>query len=141
MKLPDDCHLAYVVSHEAWYASVIKGREINISAASSGGGVAWEFRIEEADLGTTTPCLRAVMFDDAFQAFREVPELFEALATLRHPSRLGDLVGVLQGLGAVDETERKAPAGMSETVTRGLPRGVREGMVALGWTPPEATDG
>lgn len=111
-RLPDDCYLAYVVSHEAWYAEVVKGRRVSICAESRGGGVAWELTAEEIDLGGK-PAVRLKIFSDAFDAFVQVPELFKAIAERGRFERLEDLVAVLDGLGARDITERTEPGRVS----------------------------
>jgi hypothetical protein len=106
-KLPEDCHLAYIVSHEAWYANAMPERhpEINVVAAADGGGCAWEFMVEEVDLGSGGTPIRVKVFDDAFAAFEEMPEFFASLAA----EKTGTLDGVrsiLDRMGAVDETDR-----------------------------------
>ena len=90
MQLPEDCRLAYIVSHEAWYARSMPDRqpEMSVMAAAEGGGCAWEFTITEADFenrGMHPISVR--LFDDAFAAFAQIPEFFAALATggLHHP--------------------------------------------------------
>lgn len=107
--LPEDTHLAYVVSHEAWYAQtpgVIDHPEINISASAegNGGGVAWEFTVEEVDLGSHGPAIRAKVFDDAFAAYTQLPEFFARLAG--GITTLKQVQALLDDLGAVDETDR-----------------------------------
>lgn len=109
MELPDDTHLAYTVAHEAWYWRGDENDYVMIAASAkgSGGGVAWEFQVEEMELGGKQ-VIRVKVFDDAFAAFADVPGLFAALAD----GRAGTLVTVrevLDDLGAVDETERKSP--------------------------------
>lgn len=112
MNLPDDTHLAYIVSHEAWYwdASRVPGENphLNVSASAkgSGGGVAWEFEVEEVTLDK--PTARIKIFEDAFAAFTQVPELFAALAD-GDGSTLAGVRNLLDMLGAVDETERVSP--------------------------------
>lgn len=108
--MPDDCHLAYIVSHEAWYAQtpgVIDRPSISVSASSSGGGVAWEFTVEEYDHGNTHP-IRVGMFSDAFDAFAQIPEFFTRLTD--GAETLDDVRAILDSIGARDETERREPA-------------------------------
>lgn len=112
MNIPDDCHLAYVVSHEAWYWEASRGNDnphvsVSASAKGNGGGVAWEFQIEEMELGGKQ-VTRAKIFDDAYEAFTQVPELFAALAD-GGGSTLTGVRDLLDMLGAVDETERVSP--------------------------------
>lgn len=132
-SLPEDCFFAYVVSHEAWYASVVKGRQIWIQAASREGGVAWEFAVEEEDLGGQ-PHVRVEIFDDAFAAFAQIPEFFAALAE-RKPDDLLKVADLLDEVGAKDTTERTGPNGIRSMAT--VPRDVHDKLVSLGWAPPE----
>lgn len=118
--LPEDTHLAYIVSHEAWYArtpGVIDHPEINVmaSAKGSGGGVAWEFMVEEVDLGRGEPAIRVKVFDDAFAAFAQIPEFFAAIAETP-PQTLKAVRAALDAMGAVDETERHGPHGEAPAV-------------------------
>ena len=108
--LPEDTHLAYTVSHEAWYAStpgIVSGPEIGIAASGegSGGGVAWEFAVEEVDLGSHGKVIRLRIFDDAFAAYSQIPEFFAALDSEKIGS-LDEVRDLLDRLGAVDETKR-----------------------------------
>ena len=115
--LPDDTHLAYIVSHEAWYArtpGVVDGPSVSVSASAegSGGGVAWEFVTEEIVL-SGKPVIRVKIFDDAFDAFAQIPQFFTTLAK----EGIGSLSAVrdlLDEMGAVDETDRVGPAGSRE---------------------------
>jgi hypothetical protein len=110
MNLPEDTHLAYTVWHEAWYAaaSPIPGEKphLMVSAASDGGGVAWEFQIDGYDL--SGPVTRVKMFMDSYAAFAQMPEFFAALADQR-PVTLDEVREILHALGAVDETPRESP--------------------------------
>lgn len=108
--LPEDTHLAYTVSHEAWYATtpgVVDGPEIGIAASAegTGGGVAWEFAVEEVDLGGHGKAIRLRIFDDAFAAYSQIPEFFTALGSEKIGS-LDEVRDLLDRLGAVDETKR-----------------------------------
>ena len=107
--LPEDCHLAYIVSHEAWYANALPDRhpEINVMAAAEGGGCAWEFTVEEVDLGNRNPAVRVKVFDDAFAAFGQIPEFFASLVA-EGVTTLDEVRSVLDGMGAADETERRS---------------------------------
>jgi hypothetical protein len=115
MNLPEDTHLAYTVWHEAWYAdaSRIPGElphlMVSASAKGSGGGVAWEFQVDEEELGREM-VTRVKMFDDAYPALTQMPEFFAALAE-QQPATLAEVRAILNGLGAVDETERVSPYG------------------------------
>ena len=116
--LPEDTHLAYTVTHEAWYARSLPDdrREINIAASAGPGvGVAWDFTVEEVNLGSHGPAIRVKIFDDAFAAFTQIPEFFAALAS-EGVADLRDVCAVLDGMGAVDETERRGPHGVTRPV-------------------------
>lgn len=123
MNLPDDTHLAYIVSHEAYYwnASKLPGDNphLNVSASAkgSGGGAAWEFEIEEMELGGK-PVTRLKIFEDGYAAFAQVPELFAALADGGGPT-LAAARNLLDMLGAVDETERTSPYAEKPVPPRG----------------------
>ncbi len=120
VNLPDGCRLAYTIFHEAWYASADPDRRptINVSAASThGDGVAWDFQIVEHQVGPAgqrIPALRVEIFDDAWPAFAQVPELFAALAAAGQPT-LNDVTVLLDRLGAVDETARTSPYTVKDT--------------------------
>lgn len=108
MNLPNDTRLAYIVCQEAWYAKAPgndRGPELNITASARDGGVAWEFSVKEKVLGRR-PVAYLKMFDDAFDAFEQVPEFFRALAKRGHDVTLAEIRSILDSLGAVDETAR-----------------------------------
>lgn len=109
MNLPEDTRLAYIVSHESWYArypGIVGAPEISISASVPGDGSAWNFSIEEKDFGShgTAICLK--IFEDAFAAFADIPEFFAALAA-DGVTTLDGVRKLLDSLGAVDETKRE----------------------------------
>ena len=133
MQLPEDSRLAYIVSHEAWYArSMPDGQpEMSVMAAADGGGVAWEFTVEEVELGPPRPALRIKVFDDAFAAFTQIPEFFAALATGDYTT-LDAVRSLLDGLGAADDTDRKGGA-IPEKVTTGR---IRKAIAAMSVTRP-----
>ena len=118
MSMPAGTHLAYIVSHETWYHRADHvtrqggetGRDLNVAASAkgTGGGVAWEFMVREYRL-IDDLVLHVEMFDDSWAAFTQVPELFTALASQEHGLTLEGLRGLLDGLGAVDETDRVSP--------------------------------
>lgn len=112
MNLPEGTHLAYIVWRESWWYGKDGTSEppsvmISASAKGEGGGVAWEFPIEELELGGK-PVTRAKIFYDAYEAFTQVPELFAALAD-GGGTTLAAVIQLLDMLGAVDETERTSP--------------------------------
>jgi hypothetical protein len=110
VNIPDDCHLAYIVSHEAWYWTASRTPDekphlnVQASARGSGGGVAWEFDISEYHLGGK-PCTHIEMFNDSYAAFADIAEFF-VLMREHQPGTLREVRGILDGLGAVDETQR-----------------------------------
>lgn len=110
MNLPDDCTLAYTVNHESKYyrlyreaTGTMTGRSLGVAASASGGGVAWEFVVEEHRLGKGAVQLQ--IFDDAFAALAQIPEFFAALAE-QEPTSLDAVRAILDELGAVDQTTR-----------------------------------
>ena len=116
MNIPPDTRFAYAVTHEAWYCTAIRTHDrqsVLIQAAADGGGVAWEFIVEQVEhfqidnLGCG-PALRLKMFDDAWDAFVQVPEFFSALQAKR-PQHLTALREILDEIGAVDITARTDP--------------------------------
>ncbi len=106
MNLPADTFLDYVISKEAYYAHVTRDEpEIQIRAASRGGGVGWEFTaVQVGRIG-----VQICVFDDAWRAFTDVPEFFQRLAGLGKGATLDDVREILDGLGAVDSTQRTDP--------------------------------
>lgn len=115
MGLPEDCTLTYIISNEAWYTQAAERAGLWVHASADGGGVAWEFGVEEFDLNG--PTVQVKLFSDAFAAFTQIPEFFAALAELHdteHGNRapnvtLGDVRRILDRLGATDRTERVNP--------------------------------
>lgn len=106
MNLPEDTYLTYIVNHEAWYHKDDK-RSLNIVASALGGGCAWEFEVTEHML-SLIPAIRLEVFEDAFAAFTQVPELFARLAELEGAG-LEDVITILDDLGAQDKTSRRSP--------------------------------
>jgi hypothetical protein len=108
MDLPDDCTLGYIVGHQAWYwmgDRPNRPRYVRVGADSSDGGCLWEFMIEEHVFTSREAALRVCLFDDAWQAYAQVPELFAALAADR-PQTFDELRIVLDRVGARDITAR-----------------------------------
>ncbi len=105
MQLPENCQLAYVVAHEAWDGQTpgfVDHPTVRV-AAVDGRGAVWEFTVEEVDYGHRV--IRVGIFDDAFGAFQQIPEFFAALAEKR-TTTLPEVVAILDGMDAVDQTER-----------------------------------
>lgn len=110
--LPEGTHLAYTVYHEAhWWLGLLPhlrpddGRrcvQVAASAKGAGGGVAWEFGVQEY---ASINALCVDMFGDAWPAFRQIPEFFDRLPDC---DTLDAVRALLDELGAVDETERPA---------------------------------
>lgn len=71
-----------------------------ISMDSLDGGCRWEFEIDDEPVGG----LRVKVYDDAWQAFTDVPEFFTALAALGRRALVEDVVEVLDRLGFTDTT-------------------------------------
>lgn len=123
MNIPDDCHLAYIVSHEAWYWAVSRTPDekphlnVQASARGSSGRAAWEFDISEHELGGKL-CTRIEMFDDAYAAFADIPEFFVLLRE-HQPGTLREVRAILDGLGAVDETQRTRQGDGGRKVVKG----------------------
>lgn len=132
--LPEDTHLAYTVSHEAWYArhpGIVDQPQIMVAASAqgSGGGVGWEFSVSEHDFDRTRP-ISIRLFDDAFAAFTQIPEFFAAVAA-EGTGTLDGVRALLDRLGAVDETDREDPAThRTPTPTSPLRQAIRAAAVA-----------
>jgi hypothetical protein len=108
MNLPRDCFLDYVITKEAYYAHVTRAHsdpEIWIRASAREGGVAWEFSaVQVGNIG-----VKLDVFDDAWQAFNDLPEFFQSLAARGKGVTLDDVRETLDRLGAVDSTQRVDP--------------------------------
>lgn len=137
MNLPDDCRLTYWMRQETWYDRDIRNPgdrpTIQIVAAADGGGCAWEFDIEEHDFRSHT-AVRLRIFQDAWAAFVEVPELFAALAA-EQPTTLAAVRAILERIGAVDTTDRVPPPSVRAQRLAQLRREIAE-LEALD-SPPE----
>ena len=119
MNVDPDYRYTYDVPAEAWYGHTIAGApRIGVHRSHVDGGVAWEFSIEEHDLNGPTLLLRT--FGDAWDAFGDVPELFEALRT-EQPDTLTELRALLGGLGFEDITKRTRAQDGSRCWLRGDP--------------------
>lgn len=105
---PEGYRLAYVLTGEAWYSQPPLTRPpgdrnvLMISMDSLGGGGRWEFAIDDEAGGG----LRVKVYDDAWQAFADVPEFFTALADLGRGALLDEVVEILDRLGFADTTKR-----------------------------------
>ena len=114
IHMPDGTHLAYTIYHETkWWGNRDLGHrpndgkpcvQIAASAKGQGGGVEWEFGVVEHDFGHR-PALKLGIFDEGWEAFTCMAPFFAALAD-GSVKTLDDVVGLLDELGAVDETER-----------------------------------
>ncbi len=106
MNLPADAFLDYVIAKEAYYARVTRDEpEIQIRASSREGAVHWEFSaVQVGNIG-----VQVCVFDDAWQAFTALPEFFQTLARRGKGATLDDVREILDGLGAVDSTQRVDP--------------------------------
>lgn len=107
MNLPEGCELTYTVYADAWYALPEHEPYVGVQASAKDGGAAWEFVFTEPrNLGCEA--IRLGIFEDAFDAFVQVPELFIALAGQR-PTTLTALRGLLDEIGARNVTELAVP--------------------------------
>lgn len=105
----NDHRWEYIVSHEAWYAAVLddKTRGIDIRKASAeGGGVYWEFGIRWIPL-FGRECPKVSIFDDAWAAFREIPEFFSGLYDMGENAQPDAVTALLDRCGFIDVTERQ----------------------------------
>jgi hypothetical protein len=109
MNIPKDCELTYIVSREAWYHNPDSKPYVSVHATSPKirGGVEWEFRVVEYQFDDG-PSICLEIFDDAFDAFTQIPEFFQRLVE-RCPLSLAGLRELLDAIGARDCTERTAP--------------------------------
>ncbi len=97
--------LTYIATHEAYYARDDQERTLNVVKAADAGGCAWEFNIVDHSERLDTAAVRVEIFDDAWQAFAEIPDLFAALAEIGESS-LDEVRQILDQLGFTDATER-----------------------------------
>jgi len=111
VAVPDDARFAYIVRHEAYYWSAIKGfddrHSLMVQAAANDGGVYWEFQVDEYP-EINCGAIRVCVFGDAFAAYAQIPGFFASLVAER-PSSLDELRTILDRLGAVDLTDRTDP--------------------------------
>lgn len=139
-RMPESTHLAYIVWQEAWWGRVTYRDDprVQIMAAHPDGGVAWEFAVEAVDLGSNARALRLQIFDDAFAALADIPELFARLAT-GHPLTLEGVILILRDLGAVDETPRENPMPTPLSVRQEIEVRLHAVVGADGRSLPDAT--
>jgi hypothetical protein len=133
MNLPEGTHLAFFDYRGAWYASGVREQMIGISAsAGPGSGGAWGFEVAEVDLGEHGTALQVRVFEDAFDAFTQVPEFFSELALVPDLT-LDGVIFLLRELGAADETvtdppvtAEASPVEKAAAVIRNHPYGTRD---------------
>jgi hypothetical protein len=113
-----DRAMAYVASHEAWYwDACFEGNVVaeiyvqNVSVdedgvVDRGGGCHWEFAIRWHDHGEHGTPPQVEIFNDAWQAFHEIPEFFGKLATLADKATVHVVIDMLVDLGWTDLTTR-----------------------------------
>jgi hypothetical protein len=111
-RIGDGHVLAYSVTAEMFNSQQLAdigtpALYVNAGPADGGSGVLWEFTVTEHRHGTRK-LIKLGIFDDAFAAFRDVPEFFAALDAMPAMS-IDDVVVILRRLGAVDRTVREAP--------------------------------
>lgn len=102
--------LTYTVGHEAWHwrfaTSEGATHEIGVHADADN----WELFIRWYDLGSGPAAPRLEIFDEAWVAFNQFPELFAFMAA-NASKRIStdDVTLFLVRLGLTDETSRIAP--------------------------------
>ena len=110
MNLPTGTELVYIIGDDAWYAEANRPTNphpyLSVEALYPGDGCEWEFTIIERELQGS--CTQVRIFQDAYAAFVQVPELFQAFAD-EHPTTLAAVVAILDELGAKDITPRVNP--------------------------------
>lgn len=106
--------LTFDVQHESWHWAANRGvggrPTIYVSAEADDGGCAWQFAAvehDQRDMGGHK-AVRVEVFDEAFAAFREIPEFFAALDAMP-ATNLADVVTILRRLDIADVTEREMP--------------------------------
>lgn len=104
MRIEEGWRYTYCISGEAWWEPKVE--DVIIARDHDEGGGAWEFNVIAHNLGG--PSLALEIHGDAWDAFADVPELFEALRT-RVPHTFSELVAILDELGFVDVTPREIP--------------------------------
>ncbi len=110
--LPAVTQLAYTICHEesVWLRLPYnqrpnKGRRAIGVCAQNGHDNRWEFYLVE-HVHHGSPALEVSLFPEAWPAFRQIPQFFAALAAGSQALTLEGVVALLDGLGAVDETQR-----------------------------------
>jgi hypothetical protein len=102
----------YVVGHEAWYwgSRPNKANVAEVSIEGGSGAEAWEIVCLWRHIHSSgPPSMKVEVFQDAFAAFEEVPELFAKLATMcnKHPQPKDVILAVLEALDFEDVTDRE----------------------------------
>jgi hypothetical protein len=118
IEMPEGTHLAYYVSHESWWwqqSETVRRAygghpqvSVSASAKGAGGGVEWGFSVVDMSSVIGKPALKLHIYDEGWEAFACMAPFFAALAD-RKDWTLDRVRGVLDSLGAVDETEREDP--------------------------------
>lgn len=113
---PDGYVLGYHVTREAWYAQTsIPGDHnvLTVGLFNPSGGEKWSFAIDNEPLGTGGiggGALRVGVFDDAWQAFAAIPEVFVALGErLGNGALVEEVTELLDEFGFEDLTKRESP--------------------------------
>lgn len=112
--MSETVQLTYTVMHEGWWVTTGSVREDKPNLMVSGRlpngqSIGWEFQIVQHDFnGAGRSAIRVNVFSDAFDAWADVPELFAALRE-QPPHTLAEVQSILDGLGALDTTERDIP--------------------------------
>ncbi|MEV6774416.1 hypothetical protein AB0N05_37845 [Nocardia sp. NPDC051030] len=114
-----DVQLSYTLWHEWWNPPARSSKPmVNVRMETEDGlETAWEFDVIEVappQADGTGSALDVSIFTDGFPAFHSFAPFFAELATRRTPS-FSDVVEMLDKLGAIDLTERTAPAETAAT--------------------------
>lgn len=110
--VPEGYVLGYHVTREAWYAqhAAIPGdyNVMMIGLYGVTGGCRWEFAVDREPLEFGT--LRIGVYDEAWQAFGIIPEVFAALGeNLGRGALVEEVTELLDGFGFQDLTPRVNP--------------------------------
>src|ERR1051326_1861388 len=109
MNIPDGYTLTYIVQAEAYYAHVVKEPGLSVVLRyDDEGGCRWEFQVKPYDF-CTSKAVQLQIFEDAFEAFAMIPEFFEEIRQQK-PNSLAEVRQILDGIGAVDATDRRTQA-------------------------------
>lgn len=106
-KLHEGSEKGFHVSHKAWYKNIISTPSISIGMYQDDGSTTGEFSISWEELGgELVP--RINMYDDAWDLFKTMAELFSALPEMNDTKPSPDgVIKLLKSLGYKDLTKYK----------------------------------